>query len=74
MTEKIFNFTIPVSGQESFSVVASSYKEALEKIENEDYYMQPELEDVDWDFGDRESCEVLPKCYTTEDYVEPAND
>lgn len=74
MSEKIFNFTVPVSGQESFSVVASSYEEALEKINNEDYYVKPELEDIDWDFGDRESREVLPKCYTTEDIGESNHD
>ena len=74
MTDKIFNFTVPVSGQESFSVVASGYQEALEKINNEDYYIKPELEDIDWDFGDRESHEVLPKCFTTEDFKEPSND
>ena len=30
MTKKIYNFDVPVSGRETFSVIASSYEEALE--------------------------------------------
>lgn len=74
MDKKIYNFDVPVSGRETFSVVASSYEEALEKINNEDYYVDPEIEDIDWDFENRSADEVLPQCYTTEDYEEPIND
>ena len=62
---KIYNFTVPVSGYEHFSVKADSYEEALKKIDNEDYYMKPTLDDIDWDFGlGRCAEEYLPKAYT----------
>lgn len=64
----IYNFTVPVVGQEHFSVVAESYEEALNKINNSDFYDEPTLDDIDWDFGFREPGEVLPKCYTLEEY------
>ena len=41
MTEKIYNFDVPLSGRETFSVRASSYEEALEKIRNEEYEIPP---------------------------------
>lgn len=66
----IYNFTVPVRGEEHFSVVAESYEEALDKINNEDYFIEPSLEDVDWDFGFRGCEEELPSCYTLEDYDE----
>lgn len=74
MTKKIYNFDVPVSGRETFSVVASSYEEALEKINNEEYYIEPETEDIEWDFEHRRPEEVLPRCYTTEKYEEQSND
>lgn len=37
MTKKIYNFDVPVSGRETFSVIASNYEEALEKINKEEY-------------------------------------
>lgn len=64
----IYNFTVPVRGEEIFSVVAESYDEALDKINNEDYFIEPFLDDVDWDFGFRDAEEVLPKCYTKQEY------
>jgi len=66
----IYNFTVPVRGEELFSVIAESYEEALDKINNADYYIEPSLEDIDWDFGFRGSEEELPKCYTLEEYDE----
>lgn len=66
----IYNFTVPVRGEELFSVVAESYEEALDKINNSDYYIEPSLDDIDWDFGFRSSEEELPKCYTLEEYDE----
>lgn len=59
----IYNFTVPVSGLEHFSVEANSYEEALEKIHNSDYYTEPQLDDIDWDFGFRETEEELANCY-----------
>lgn len=75
MTKKIYNFDVPVSGRETFSVIASSYEEALEKIRNDEYECAPEVSDIEWDFGlGQDGDEYLTKAYTTEDYVEPAND
>ena len=37
MTEKIYHFDVPVSGRETFSVRASSYEEAITKINNGDF-------------------------------------
>lgn len=59
----IYNFTVPVSGLEHFSVEANSYEEALEKIYNSDYYIEPDLDDIDWDFGFQDISETLCKCY-----------
>lgn len=70
MTNKIYNFSVPVCGEEHFSVVASSYEEAVEKIHREDYYSEPKIDDIDWDFGFRSVDEELPKCYTISDYEE----
>lgn len=70
MSKKVFNFNVPVSGFESFSVIADSYEEALEKIENSDYYCAPSLDDIDWDFGFRDVSEELPKCYSVSKYNE----
>lgn len=66
----IYNFTVPVCGEEHFSVIAESYEEALDKISNSDYHVEPSLEDIDWDFGFRESEEELPRCYTLEEFDE----
>ena len=70
MIKKIYHFDVPVSGRETFSIVASSYEEALEKINNEDYYIAPETENIEWDFENRNIDEVLPKCFTLEDLEE----
>lgn len=67
---KIFNFSVPVKGYEHFSVIADSYEEAVEKINNEEYYIKPSLDDLDWDFGFRDSEEELPKCYTVQEIDE----
>lgn len=64
---KIFNFTVPVSGYEHFSVEADTYEEAVEKIYKEDYSVSPTLDDIDWDFGFREVGEELMKCYTVKE-------
>ena len=64
----IYNFTVPVRGEENFSVVAESYEEALDKINNEDYFIEPSLDDIEWDFGFREAFEELPRCYSKEKY------
>lgn len=62
---QIYNFAVPVSGQEFFSVIASSYEEALGKIRLAEYHEKSKLQDVDWDFGLGQSSEEhLPKCYT----------
>jgi hypothetical protein len=75
MSEKIFNFNVPVSGRETFSVVASSYEEALEKINRDDYYIRPEVSDIEWDFGlCQEASQYLPRCYTIEKIQEPTHD
>lgn len=66
----IYNFTVPVVGQEHFSVIAESYEEALDKINNSDFYIEPTLDDINWDFGFRGSKEELPHCYTIEEYDE----
>lgn len=63
----IYNFTVPVQGEKHFSVIAESYEEALEKISNGDYHVEPSLENIDWDFGFRDSEEELPRCYTLEE-------
>ena len=60
---KIYNFTVPVSGLEHFSVEANSYEEALGKIDNSDYFTEPDLDDISWDFGFRDISEALCKCY-----------
>lgn len=66
----IYNFTVPVRGEEIFSVVAESYEEALDKINNEDYYIEPSLEDIERDFGFRDAEDELSRCYTLEEYDE----
>ncbi|MBJ8426007.1 hypothetical protein [Acinetobacter bereziniae] len=74
MTEKIYHFDVPVSGHETFSVIASSYEEAVKKINNGKYYIEPETSDIEWDFGNRDTDEVLPKCYTLQDIEENTHD
>ena len=75
MTKKIYNFDVPVSGRETFSVVASSYEEALEKINNEDYYTHPETSEIEWDFGlGQDGTQYLKAAYVMQDFKEPAND
>ena len=75
MNKKIYNFDVPVSGRETFSVIASNYEEALEKINKEEYETNPQLEDIEWDFGlGRDAGEYLPKCFTLSNLEEPAND
>ena len=64
---KIFNFSVPVKGYENFSVKAETYEEALEKINKSEYECEPTLDDIDWDFGFRESEEELPSCYIIEE-------
>lgn len=67
MTEKIYHFDVPVSGRETFSVRASSYEEALEKIRNEQYEIPPETIEIEWDFGLGQDADYhLPDCYTLE--------
>ena len=66
----IYNFTVPVCGVENFSVVAESYDEALDKVNSGDYFFEPSLDDIHWDFGFRESWEEVPRCYTLEEYDE----
>ena len=68
MTEKIYHFDVPVSGRETFSVRASSYEEALEKIVNEEYEIPPETVEIEWDFGlGKDTEDHLPDCYTLEE-------
>ena len=75
MTKKIYSFDVPVSGRETFSVIASSYEEALEKMRKEDYETSPQVEDIEWDFGlGHDSDEYLSKCFTLSDFEEPVND
>ena len=75
MSKKIYNFDVPVSGRETFSVIASSYEDALEKMRKEDYETSPQVEDIEWDFGlGCDSDEYLPKCLTLSDFEEPTND
>ena len=75
MSKKIYNFDVPVSGRETFSVIASNYEEALEKINKEEYETNPQLEDIEWDFGlGRDADEYLPKCFTLSNLEEPTND
>lgn len=67
MTEKVYHFDVPVSGRETFSVRASSYEEALEKIRNEEYEIPPETIEIEWDFGlSQKADHHLPNCYTLE--------
>lgn len=62
---KIYNFSIPVSGYEDFSIKAESFEEALDKINNNDYHIEPVLNDVDWDFGlGQTAADYLPSAYT----------
>ena len=68
MSKKVFTFVVPIKGQEMFSVIAENYEEAIDKINKEDYYLEPELDDINWDFGFRGSDEELPNCYTVEDF------
>lgn len=70
MSKKVFNFNVPVSGFETFSVVADSYEDALEKIENSEYCCEPSLDDIGWDFGFRDISEELPECYSISKYNE----
>lgn len=75
MTKKIYTFDIPVSGRETFSVVASSYEEALEKINKEEYETTPEVCDIEWDFGLGQSAdEYLPGAYTLQKFEESDHD
>ena len=72
---KIFSFDVPVSGRETFSVIASSYEEALEKMQKDDFYVKPETCDIEWDFGlGQDSDEHLHKCFIMSDFEEPTND
>ena len=75
MTEKIYHFDVPVSGRETFSVRASSYEEAVSKINNGDFEVEPETIDVEWDFGLGHSAEeYLPRAYTLQSIKDEAND
>jgi hypothetical protein len=74
MTEKIYNFDVPVSGRETFSVIASSYEEAVEKINKGQYYLEPETSDIEWDFENQSVDEVLPQCYTLQEFEENDHD
>lgn len=65
---KVFDFSIPVKGLENFSVLAENYEEAIEKIHKCEYFVEPTLDDIDWDFGFRHSGEELERCYTISDY------
>ena len=46
-----YDFCVPVSGQEMFSVEANSWEESLEKVYKENYSVKPTLDDINWDFG-----------------------
>ncbi|MFW2011586.1 hypothetical protein [Acinetobacter bereziniae] len=71
MTEKIYSFDVPVSGRETFSVIASSYEEALEKIYQGQYHIQPEVGEIEWDFGlGQDSENHLPECFVVSDLEE----
>lgn len=74
MTKKIYNYDVPVSGRETFSVIAASYEEAVEKINNGQYYLEPETSDIEWDFEHRSADEVLPQCYTLQEFKEKDHD
>ena len=75
MIEKIYHFDVPVSGRETFSVRASSYEEAITKINNEDFEVEPETIDIGWDFGlGRSAEEYLPGSYTLQSIEDEAND
>lgn len=64
----LYEFSVPVRGTEEFSVMASSFEEAMEKVSRGEYFDEPVLEDVDWDtmaaFGG--SSEYM-KCYCVVD-------
>ena len=75
MTEKIYHFDVPVSGRETFSVRASSYEEAITKINNVDFEVGPETIDIEWDFGLGHSAEeYLPGAYTLQLIEDEASD
>ena len=65
----IYNFAVPVQCEEHFSVIAESYEEALDKISNNNYHVEPSLENIEWDFGFRDSEEELSSCYTLEEWT-----
>lgn len=58
----IYWFSVPIKGEEVFAVEANSEQEALEKAGNYEYHIDPELQDVEWDFGNRSVEESLCKC------------
>ena len=66
---KEYNFCVPVSGQEFFSVEANSFEEALEKVYSEKYSAQPTLDDINWNFGlgNHDTYYELERCCTVSD-------
>lgn len=58
----IYWFAVPIKGEESFAVEANSLDEALEQVAKGNYVSEPELQDIDWDFGFRSAHEMLPDC------------
>lgn len=51
MSRKYYTFSVPVSGYENATVVASSSEEAVKKYLDGDYLDTPSLDDIDVDIG-----------------------
>ena len=51
MSRKYYTFSVPVSGYENATVVASSEEEAIEKYLDGEYFDTPSLDDIEVDIG-----------------------
>lgn len=51
--EKLYewDFSIPVSGYENFSIVAKTFEEAIQKMLRDEYSVPPTFDDIDFDLG-----------------------
>lgn len=54
MSEEQFyawDFSVPVSGYEKFSIIAKTFDEAIQKMLREEYSVSPTFDDIDFDLG-----------------------
>lgn len=71
MSKKYYTFSVPVSGYENATVVASSEEEAIKKYLNGEYFDTPSLDDVEVDIGFSQDLEeYLKDAYVVSKYID----